>query len=234
MRVLVTGKNGFLAKNVIEHYLNRGADVVAVSHEEDLSALRDVDVVFHLAAVQRSNNEQDFWLGNVAYTEQIINICECMKRKPIIFFSSSTAVQYDSIFAQTKREAEERIISYSKKNGVSVYIFRLNHIFGKYGKPNFNNVVATFLFNLANEENITLRDPSHKITVTYADDLMLDFDKCLGCEGGNVYQECSIKQEITLGQLLKMLGDIKNGDFEQSKLYHDLKTTYEFYKSEKK
>lgn len=233
MKILVTGKNGFIAKNVIEYFTEKNHEVLCVSHTDPDEVLeqysKDCDFVFHLAAVQRSTKEQDFWEGNVKYTEKLISFLEKSKKVPPILFTTSTGIDTDSTFSITKKEAERRIREYGKNNDKPVYIYKLNHIFGKYGKPNFNNVVSTFCYNYMLDLPISVSDTDKIIYITYIDDLLNDFNKSLlkdkPCD--EEYLKPSIIYKITLGGLLSTIKNIENE--KDNELAEKLKSTCEYF-----
>lgn len=219
MKILVTGKNGFIAKNVID-YFGKNHKILSISHIDRDELLKkycnECDFVFHLAAVQRSHNENDFWEGNVKYTEKIINFLSTNQKKPSIIFSTSIGIDKPSLFSETKLKAESLLRNFCKDNGNKLYVFKLNHIFGKYGKPNFNNVIATFCYNACNNQPIQINDPSTTLNFTYIDDLLLDFKKYLNYNGNHKqsYIICSIQYNKSLGEILFIIGKIMNNKLE--------------------
>ncbi|WP_028043330.1 NAD-dependent epimerase/dehydratase family protein [Candidatus Stoquefichus massiliensis] len=239
MKILVTGKNGFIARNLIEFLEDDGYEVLSVSHEEDEKLNQCCEIchfVFHLAAVQRSDDDKNFIEGNILYTQKLINCLEKHQNRSSIIFSTSTAIEFNSIFSKTKKEAEKLLREHCTKENARLYVFKLNHVFGKYGKPNFNSVISTFCFNLANNIPIIVNDPSHKITVTYINDLYEDFKQYLNkdiyCDD---YILPSVRYEMTLGELLSILGRIKNNEFDKYDiLQNQLHNTYKYYKDEEK
>lgn len=236
MKILVTGKNGFIARNFIE-YFSKSDDIVGISHNESDEMLEDYckncDFVVHLAAVQRSDENVDFIEGNTLYTKKIINYLESNKRYIPILFTSSIGIDKKSIFSDTKKEAESLIRMYAARHQTSCYIFKLNHIFGKYGKPNFNNVIATFCFNLRNGKPIVVNDPSVTLDFTYIDDLMTDFNKCIhGKEKEAVdYMNTSLKYRRSLGQIVMSLGNAMNNIKPRDKFEEKLFITFDSYKN---
>lgn len=238
MKVLITGKSGFIAKNIIEYLSKKGYELFTVSHNDSIVILEkycsSCDFVFHLAAVQRAENVDDFWQGNVEYTELLISLLKKNYNKAPIVFSSSIAIEQATVFAKTKLKAEQLLREYSLENNIPVYIFKLNHIFGVYGKPNFNNVIATFCNNLAHNIPITVSDPSRKLQFTYIDDLMIDFEKCLTDNLTNDYYLFPTKKyTYSLGEIIMMLGMIKNNERIDNEFYQDLYSTYLYYLTEK-
>lgn len=237
MNILVTGKNGFIAKNVIE-YFGDNHKILAVSHEEDLllkEYCKQCDLVFHLAAVQRSQFEEDFWTGNVEYTKKLLRyLCQTDKKVPIIF-STSVGIDHKSAFADTKLEAERLIREYGVEKDVPVYVFKLNHIFGKYGKPNFNNVIATFCYNIVHGIPLIVNNPAVMLNFTYIDDLMKDFSMCV--DGTlqvkkNEYFYTTLQFKRSIGEVVMVLGNIVNDKEIQDDFDKKLFWTYLSYKRE--
>lgn len=215
MKILVTGKNGFLAKNVLE-YFSPDNEILMVSHTDSDALLekycKECDFVFHMAAVQRSENEEDFVEGNVGYTEKVISYLNNSGKKCPVLYTTSIGIDKKSVFSDTKLAAEKIVREYASRHGVPCFVFKLNNIFGKYGKPNFNNVIATFCYNLANGKPLIINDPAVTLDFTYVDDLMADFEKCLCGNQRSVdyYLTTSVKYRRSLGEVVKCLGDIKN------------------------
>ncbi|WP_052466676.1 NAD-dependent epimerase/dehydratase family protein [Beduini massiliensis] len=238
MKILITGKNGFIARNLIE-YLDKSInkyDLLLYSHKDDDSLLeeycKECDFVFHLAAVQRSNNQYEFKTGNVNLTKKIILLLKNNKNYVPILFSSSTQIENDSIFAKTKIEAERIFIDYSKTHNVKVFIYRLNHIYGKYGKPNFNNVISTFLYNIANDLPISINNINHILEITYINDLILDFEKCLNNidnATNKYYYFPSKKTTLTMADLVYQISKSLSNKTNKTELQHNLFNTYMYY-----
>lgn len=242
MRILVTGKNGFLAKNAID-WFGKEHDLFALSHDAPIEELSDAcanaDIVFHFAAVQRSASDEDFYEGNVVYTQRLINMLDERENPPSILFPSSTNIDNPSVFATTKKEAESLIRAYGQKNHVDVFIYKLNHIFGKYGKPDFNNVVSTFCAHVSKGTPIVINNPGTLLRLTYADDLMRDFAELVrGCSytGLSNQEECmhsylfpSIVYERSLGDIAKTLGDFVNEMDYVEGFERKLQDTYQWY-----
>lgn len=240
MKILVTGRNGFIAKNVIEFFQDKhGYELMLYSHEESEEILRELckkcDFIYHLAAVQRSENLEDFYNGNVCFTKKIIHFLEQEENFVPIIFASSTQVKNKSVFSITKLEAEKILSDYSLKNKVPVFIYRLNHIFGKFGKPNFNNVVSTFLYNAANNKPFLINSLNATITLTYIDDLIEDFISCHTIKQNvnkNNLMYPSKKTEIRLIDLLMIIANIQQGciNLNDSIVQH-LYETYKYFKN---
>lgn len=184
MKVLITGANGFVGKNLQLHLADRKeVQVVCFTRDDNvaqLSALlQGVDFVFHLAGVNRPRDPQEFVSGNVDLTRALCQAVGAVaesagKRVPIVY-TSSTQAGYDNSYGESKRKAEDALLAVAHSNQVPVYIFRLPNVFGKWCKPNFNSAVATFCHNISRGLPIQVNDPAAPVTLVYVDDVIERF-----------------------------------------------------------
>src|SRR5574344_1169660 len=164
MKVLVTGSKGFIGKNLISH-LQENEDVEIVEFDKDNNfkeienVIDDIDFIFHLAGVNRPTESKEFYEGNTDLTGSLIKLIE-NKNIPILITSSIQAVK-DNDYGKSKKMAEDIIKEYGKKS--KTYIYRLNNVFGKWCRPNYNSVVATFCNNIANDLDITINDANAEL-----------------------------------------------------------------------
>lgn len=174
--IVVTGAEGFLGRNLIEHFRFKPEfDVRKVKRDttvQELSEiLRGCDAVIHFAGVNRPLETSEFEVANVQFTERLIEILENCSAPPV-FFASSTQAALDNPYGRSKRHAERLITSYGHRNGVAVRIARLPNIFGKWSRPNYNSVVATFAYNIARGLPIEIDSPDHVLELAYVDDVV--------------------------------------------------------------
>ena len=154
MRVLVTGAEGFIAKNLVVR-LGELSDfevikAVRSDSEDNLRAkLANTDAVIHLAGENRPKDSNDFKVGNAQLTDKICELLTELELKIPMLFSSSTQATQNNDYGISKRLAETSIENYSELSGNSAAIYRLPGVFGKWCKPNYNSVVATFCYNTA-------------------------------------------------------------------------------------
>lgn len=180
MKILVTGAQGFIAKNLIE-LLKRAkyTDLLLYDKEstnEQLeSFIQQADFIFHLAGVNRPENVNEFYVGNTDLTKRIITLIEKNNRKIPILYSSSTQAVIDNDYGKSKHAAEVLIQNYSQKNDVSAYIYRLPNVFGKWGKPDYNSVISTWCHNVTRDLPILINDPSRIIDLVYIGDVVSHF-----------------------------------------------------------
>lgn len=180
MRVLITGANGFIAKNLILRLREEGGfsinQFLRSDNEQKLFALvEESDIIFHLAGENRPNLIEDFDRNNTQLTGTLCNAIEASGRKIPIIFSSSIQADLDNPYGLSKKMAEQVLEKFSLRQSNPVTIFRLPGVFGKWAKPNYNSVVATFCNNLANGLPIEIRDPDHLLRLVYVDDVVDTF-----------------------------------------------------------
>jgi len=170
------------------------------------------DVIFHLAGVNRPKNIKEFQIGNVDLTRQILSILEGSNRVTPIILTSSTQAALDNPYGKSKRAAEDAVFAYSKRTGARVYVYRLPNLFGKWGRPNYNSVVATFCYNIARGISIQIHDPTDKIQLVYIDDLMAEFIKALQGAASREGEFCVVPMvhEITVGELAERIHSFRN------------------------
>lgn len=182
--VLVTGSLGFISKNLIAQ-LGQEKDIKVLCFDRSNTAkelkkqLDEADFVFHLAGINRPKDDKEFDTGNRGLTEEIISHIKESGRKTSILLASSIQAELDNPYGKSKRAAEAAILKWAKQTGSKSYIYRLPNVFGKWCKPNYNSVVATFCHNIANGLGITINDPKAQLTLVYIDDVVSDFIKTM-------------------------------------------------------
>ncbi|MCW3109393.1 MAG: capsular biosynthesis protein [Segetibacter sp.] len=176
-KVLVTGATGFIGKNLIDLLSKSTSYEILQANSitpvvELINKVKEADFIVHLAGVTRTEDNNQFYTGNSKLTERIIStLIEDNKKVPIVFASSIHATA-DNDYGKSKRAAEESILDYQKKQKVPVYIIRLTNTFGRWAKPNYHSVVATFCYNLAHDLDIYISDPQKKLNLLYIDDVI--------------------------------------------------------------
>ena len=180
-RVLITGANGFVGRNLQLHLAERqDVEVVCFTREHSVEALSGMldgaDFVFHLAGVNRPKDPGEFVQGNAdltrALADAVASVVAATDRKIPILYASSIQAANDNPYGRSKRLAEQALFALQHEFGVPVYVFRLPNVFGKWCKPNYNSAVATFCHNIARDLPVQINDPAAKLTLVYVDDVV--------------------------------------------------------------
>jgi len=213
-KLLVTGANGFIGKNLISALTGFKVFPFDKEHDRDYlySVLKDVDFIFHLAA----NIKGDYG-SNYDLTELIIRKLEEYDNKPTIIFAST--IQEGTEYSKMKRKEEKILENYN-----NAYIYRLPNVFGQWCRPNYNNVVATFIHNVLTGKGLTINDPDKVVSLVYIDDLVREFQRVMNSNKiYGYFLEVKPVYEITVGKLAEV---IQSFDIDET-LFKKLYKTYQ-------
>lgn len=177
MRILITGSKGFIGKNLFVRLSEKKEfDVSTFDRGESQEVLREkishADAVIHLAGVNRPTDHAEFFSSNSELTETVCQIIQDSGRSIALLVTSSTQATIDNPYGMSKKQAELAAEKLALDTGNSVSIFRLPSVFGKWCKPNYNSVVATFCHNIAHHLPIQMNDPSTLLNLVYIDDVV--------------------------------------------------------------
>ena len=212
MNLLITGADGFIGRNLraaLQQTDHRLLLLDVGSTDADLqNAASLADFVFHLAGVNRPLDEQEFISGNADFTERLLAALQGGKRPPVLI-SSSTQAALDNPYGRSKLRAEEAMRDYHAATGSAVYVYRLTNVFGKWSRPNYNSVVATFCHNIARGLPITISDPAYTLRLVYIDDVISAFLRALdgspATEPGGFFCTVGPEHEATLEQIAALV-----------------------------
>ena len=213
MNILVTGFKGFIGKN-LDIALGRTKKHFIWKYDLESSreileqGLASAEAVFHLAGVNRTEKADEFNAGNVELTYQICATLQHLGRKPRILFSSSVQAALDNPYGKSKRLAEQALETLSSETGAPVVIFRLPGVFGKWCRPNYNSVVATFCHNIARNLPIQIADRDKELDLVYIDDVVMAFLAFLEkAEQAKGFSRASVEPtfRVKLGQLADLI-----------------------------
>ena len=223
MKVLITGANGFVGKNLQLHLAERkDVQVVCFTRSDNVAQLpallKGVDFVFHLAGVNRPQDPAEFLVGNVDLTHALCHATAAVylttgKKVPIIF-TSSTQTDRNNGYGDSKVKAENALFALQRAYGVPVHVFRLPNVFGKWCKPNYNSVVATFCYNIVRGLPIKVNDPEASVTLVYVDDLVGRFVQLMDGADASVdeggFATFAPQYTTTVGELARQFQGFKN------------------------
>ena len=193
MKILVTGAEGFVGRNLVENLKNirdgknrtRPAIQIDAIYRYDLQNTADeldqfcsdCDFVFNLAGVNRPKDPKEFKEGNFGFSSTLLDTLKRHGNKCPVMLSSSLQATLagrfgTSEYGLSKRDGENLFFRYAEENGATVYVYRFPNLVGKWVRPNYNSAVGTFCNNIANDLPITVNDPSVELELLFIDDLI--------------------------------------------------------------
>ena len=215
MKVLVTGAKGFVGRNLCLT-LQQMPDVEVLKYdlgdEPKLDGYAtECDFVMHLAGVNRPKDPAEFRTGNTVFTEDILEKLAARQNPPPVLLSSSIQAVLDNDYGKSKAAAEVAVRAYGEKTGAPVFIYRLANVFGKWCRPNYNSAVATWVYNIARDLPIMVRDPAATVTLVYIDDVVKAFVSCLSQQEPCPYTNDGVVMSVspfytkTLGEITDLI-----------------------------
>jgi len=216
LRVLVTGAQGFIGKNLVVRLEERaGTEILSFGRgdgAEVLAALvAQADAIVHLAGENCPDDIADFALVNTDLTRTLCEAIRATGRNIPLILTSSTQAEHDNPYGQSKRAAEQVVETLTTETGNHTVIYRLPGVFGKWCKPNYNSVVATFCYNIARGLPIQINDAEAALQLVYVDDVVDEFIRALDdAELGLVLAKISQTYVITLSELAEQIAAFQN------------------------
>ena len=180
--------------------------------EKDLALYtQHCDFIFHLAGVNRSQEEKEFIQGNYDFTAKLLTLLKTYQNKAPILLSSSIQASLDNPYGRSKKAGEDLLLTHEQETGAKVWVYRLPNVFGKWCKPNYNSAVATFCHHIARDLPITVHDPEVLLQLVYIDDVVDEFIQALTGQGHQDGMYCFVPtvHRIKLGDIVDLLHHFK-------------------------
>jgi len=214
MNVLITGSDGFIGKNLTFKLLELGVKVLKFNRNNNIDDLmelvKNADFIMHLAGENRPKDNKEFIKSNINLTHEVCRCVSHFEKKIPIAFASSIQADDDSPYGNSKKQAEEVLKSFGLKNKSKVYIYRLPGVFGKWCKPNYNSVVATFCYNTVNGHPLNIHSPYKKVQLIYIDDLITNFVNLISDTKSNHDLIISPQYAISIKELATKISRFKS------------------------
>ena len=231
MNILITGAAGFVGRNLTEalkairdnkdrrfpdltigelYLYDLGTDEAVLEE-----GCKHADFVFHLAGVNRPKDPREFMEGNFGFSSRLQEKLKAYGNTCPVMLSSSiqaTCVgRYDGPYGQSKKAGEELFFSYAAETGAEVLVYRFVNLFGKWCRPNYNSVIATFCHNYAHDLPITVSDPAVELELCYIDDLVEEMLCALRGQAHRTGEFCVVPtaHKVTLGEIVAHLDSFK-------------------------
>lgn len=184
MRILVTGANGFVGKNLIASLKTKKEHEIyhydVENNIDDLNKYtKDCEFIFHLAGVNRPTKPEEFYEGNKGFTEVLCRLLKEHGNKSPILISSSIQASRDNDYGKSKKEGEDILLAHGRENQSKIFIYRLANLFGKWCRPNYNSVTATWCYNTTHGIPLEIHHPDAEIPLCYIDDVIEEFMKAM-------------------------------------------------------
>ena len=229
MNILVTGAKGFVGKNLCAQLDNIATNKARwYKVPKDITLFRfdidsdpaelekycqKADFVFNLAGVNRPKDPDEFMKGNFGFASILLDTLKKYQNTCPVMISSSSQAALDNPYGQSKKAGEELMFQYAEETGAKVLVYRFPNLFGKWCRPNYNSVVATFCYNIANNLPIKVNDPDVVLNLTYIDDVV---DELIGALTGDEHRDgkyCYVPQvhHVRLGDIVDLLYSYDTG-----------------------
>lgn len=212
--ILITGAGGFVGRNLVATLHAMGCrDLLLFEKEDTVDTLADycrqAAFVVHLAGINRPQDPREFYSGNAGLTDTMLRLLAESGNNAPVLVTSSIQAALDNDYGKSKKQAEDAIFAHGQTMGAPVYVFRMEGVFGKWCRPNYNSVVATFCHNIARGLPIQVRDPAYELPLVYIDDVI----RCIldAMQDGTAQKDaegyCRIHpvHRVTLGRLAELI-----------------------------
>ncbi|TXK77872.1 capsular polysaccharide biosynthesis protein CapF [Mesonia sp. K4-1] len=227
MKILITGSQGFIGKNLVaelkniqekkstQAHISSELSILEFNRDTDVSLLdeycKEANFVFHLAGVNRPREEREFMEGNYNFTNDLLSLLKKHHNACPIMISSSTQATLDNPYGKSKKAGEDLLLKYSRETGAELFIYRFPNVFGKWSRPNYNSAVATFCHNITHDLPIQVNDPNVDMTLVYIDDVVRELLNCLSAQEDKTenYYKVSSEHKIKLGSIVKLIESFK-------------------------
>lgn len=218
MKIIVTGAAGFVGRNLVESLRTSlpAAEVTEVTRLNYVEVIErrtlEADFVFHLAGVNRPMDPSEFDDGNRGLTARLCTRLEQRGIKPVLVLASSIQAGGDNPYGRSKRAAEQAVEDWSKRTQGTAVVFRLSNVFGKWCRPNYNSVVATFCHNVARDLPIQISSETNALTLAYVDDVVAALMACMDVRppAGLTTRDVPVSHSTTLGGLVRLIRSFRS------------------------
>lgn len=217
MKILITGAEGFIGKNLVAELKNRKYNSIFEYDRGTDPSLLDIyceeaDFVFHLAGVNRPTDQSEFMIGNFGFTSDLLNSLKRHGNTCPVMLSSSIQAKQNNFYGESKKAGEDLLFSYGEETGSRVLVYRFPNVFGKWCRPNYNSAIATFCHNIARDLPIQVNNPNVVMSLVYIDDVVNELINALEEKENRVGLFCEVPlvHTIELGEIVDLVYSFKS------------------------
>ncbi len=239
IKVGITGQSGFVG-NHLYTTLTLREDIELISFEKEYfenterlcEFVSGCDTIVHLAAMNRHEDQNVIYRTNIALVENLIDACQVSNAKPHIIFSSSSQETRDNLYGKSKKEGKERFEKWANESGGRFTSLTIPNVFGPFGKPNYNSVIATFCHKITHDEEPTIIKDG-EVGLIYINDLVKIFIEAIKTDGFGKSTGKNSRQKIIspnhyvkVSKILELLNQFKT-DYMQNGVFPNLEDHFE-------
>tara|TARA_R110001606_G_scaffold384411_1_gene547280 strand:+ start:12673 stop:13791 length:1119 start_codon:yes stop_codon:yes gene_type:complete len=216
LKIGITGKNGFVGTHLYntlslepENFSCVGFERVFFEDESKLDAfVLSCDVIVHLAALNRHNKPEVIYATNIGLVKTLISSLERTKSKAHVIISSSSQEERDNLYGKSKKEGRELLASWSLKANSIFTGMIIPNVFGPFGEPYYNSVVATFSHQVANGEEPKI-EVDGQLKLIYIGELVAEIIKVIKEKTNKATYSIKHTSEAKVSELLSLLKNYK-------------------------
>ena len=216
MKILITGAKGFIGKNLVYELRNQGhEEIFEYDIDSEVSLLEEyckkANFVFHLAGINRPKESIEFMNGNYGFTSILLSCLKKHQNTCPVMISSSIQAELENPYGVSKKAGEAILKEYGRDTGAKVLMYRFSNVFGKWCRPNYNSVVATFCYNIARNIDITVNNPDTMLDLIYIDDLLRELIRALDGQENSQGEFCYVEPvyKVRLGELVDYISSFR-------------------------
>jgi len=216
IKIGITGQAGFIGSYLYNFLGLKQNEVTRIPFQDDFfsdgtrleSFVKQCDVIVHLAALNRHNDPQTIYNTNIGLVKKLITALENTGSKPHLLFSSSTQEERDNIFGKSKREGREMLTQWAERNGALFTGMVIPNVFGPFGNPYYNSVIATFSHQLTHDEEPEIEIDA-QLKLIYIGDLVKEIYYIITHKLGNSEFKVPPTDEAKVTEILTLLQSFK-------------------------